>query len=597
MIQKIDKKFENKLIALGIIAALSLIVYSNSFTAPFTLDDFGSISNNTSIRHPWDIPAIWKFYSNRFVLYFTFSLNYFIHQTGVVGYHIVNLVIHILNGFFVFLIIRSILGLRFFNKKIPGKYRNIISVICSAAFITHPVQVNAVTYVVQRTASLAALFYMMAVFFFIKFRLHDRIRYFALTLIFTVLAMFTKENTITIPFMLIVIELMFFLKDGKTSWKKRLLFIFILLATIPIIPSTTLFWGGYSQSDPNVSFKASTSMDRLHYFYTQMNVIVKYIKLMFIPDDLNFDYSNDFPVSKTIWENNSYISFLILLFIGIISLLNVKKNKLLSFGILWFFIGLSVESSFISIKDVYFEHRLYFPVAGFIIAMAGIIFSQPNLGRGRYIFKKPLLFFTVVMVFYISMNSALTLHRNYIFGSGIRLWTDVVRKAPGSDRAHCVLATNYMNAYKEKDPDTFQYLDIAEKEFKKAIELYYRNDTAHCNLSKVYLLKKDYQKCIDEANITNGIRKSEYAYFNLGSAYEKLIEPDKALDAYLKGYRVNDKATFLLKALGNLYSEKKDYKNAKFYYERFLEYNDYNDSKDIKKKLEDIDKKLNASIG
>jgi hypothetical protein len=124
---------------------------------------------------------------------------------------------------------------------------------------------------------------------------------------------------------------------------------------VPIIPGTNLLLSGYSQSDPSVSFKASTSMDRMHYFYTELNVVIQYIKLMFIPDKQNFDYSNDFPMSTTIWENYSYVSFIILALIGLFSLYTMKRNRLVSFGILWFFIGLAVESSFISIKDVYFN--------------------------------------------------------------------------------------------------------------------------------------------------------------------------------------------------------------------------------------------------
>jgi protein O-mannosyl-transferase len=589
MLKKLERKLDKNIFVLISIAILALIVYSNSFTARFTLDDFGSIANNLSIRHPWDIPALWKFYSNRIVLYFTLSLNYVIHQTEEVGYHIVNVLIHILNGFLVYLIINKILNLKYFIGKLTNKYKNLISLLSAFIFVTHPVQVNAVTYIVQRTASLAATFYFLSVLFFIKFRTRDKKKYFVLTMLFTVLAMYTKENTITIPFMLIVIELMFFLKDGKTSWKKRLSFLFVILLTVPIIPATSLLFHGYSQSDPGVHFKASTSMDRFYYFYTQMNVITHYISQLFIPDRLNFDYSNDYPVSHTIWEHNSYISFTVLALIGLVSLLTIKKNKLVSFGIMWFFIGLAVESSFISIKDVYFEHRLYFPLVGFIMVLIGIIFSEARLLRRPYLFRKPLLFFAVFFSLLILMNSVLTLKRNYIFSDNIRLWSDVVLKAPKSDRGHCILATNYLNAYEDKKDKS--KLNMAESEFKKAIELYWRNDTAHCNLSKVYYLKGEYQKCIDEAMETNRIRKSEYAYFNLGNAYEKLNKHEEAINAFRSGYDVNKKCTFILKALGNAYEKKKDYKSAEFYYEEFLKYNDYPDSKDIKKKLDKLRKK------
>jgi tetratricopeptide (TPR) repeat protein len=588
MLDRIERKLEYKIIPFAAIAVLALIIYCNSFSAPFILDDFGSISNNYAIRNLFNLAEIWKFYSNRFILYFTLSINYALHDTAVEGYRAVNVAIHIFNGFLLFLILKHLFSLDYFKRTYPGKFKNLISLACSLIFVSHPVQVNAVTYIVQRTASLAAMFYLLAILFFIKFRIKDKFWYFLLTLFFTIIAMFTKENTITIPFMLALIEFLFFLNDGKTSWAKRLLFLFILFLTVPIIPGTNLLLKGYSQSDPSVAFKASTSMDRMHYFYTELNVIIKYIKQLFIPNNLNFDYSNDFPVSKTIWDNYSYISFLILCMIGFYALINVRRNKLISFGILWFFIGLAVESSFISIKDVYFEHRLYFPLAGFIIFITGFIFRKHTRDMKTYIIKKPFLMYITAVLFMVILYSGITLQRNYIFSDGIRLWSDVAKKAPGSDRAHSVLATNYLDNYEMNDSKNVLMLDFAEMEFKKAIDIYYYNSTAHCNLAKVYLLKGEYEKCIDESNKTNRIEKSEYAYHNLGMAYKNLGKTDESIKAFLEGYKLDNKSTFILKALGNTYYEIKDYKNAAFYYEEFLKNNIYSDNKEIRIKLDEI---------
>ena len=369
----LENKLQKKAFAFGAITVFALIAYCNSFVVPLILDDFGSISNNYAIQKLFDFAALWKFYANRIVLYFSLSLNYAIHDSGVVGYHVTNLLIHMLNGILFYLILKKLLALPYFKGKLLSRYGTLIPVLAAVLFVCHPMQVNAVTYIVQRTASLAATFYMLAILFFIKYRMQDKLYHLLLTFLFTVIAMFTKENTITIPFLLLLIEFMFFLKDGKTSWYKRILIFLLLFATVPIIPGTNLLLKGYSQSDPNVSFKASTSMDRFQYFFTELNVIILYIKLLFIPDKQNFDYSNDFPMSPTIWDNYSYISFIILGVIGLFSVYTIKRNRLISFGILWFFAGLAVESSFISIKDVYFEHRLYFPIAGFIMFLIGMI--------------------------------------------------------------------------------------------------------------------------------------------------------------------------------------------------------------------------------
>lgn len=583
---------KNRTIVL-IIAIAGLIAYLNSFEVPFILDDFGSISNNYAIHHLFDFAALWKFYANRIVLYFTLSLNYAVHDNGVEGYHIVNLLIHIVNGLLLYSIIYKILDLPYFSGKMLSRYRRLVSVSIALLFIVHPIQVNAVTYIVQRTASLAATFYFAAVLLFIIYRTNNKIRHFIFMMFFILLAMFTKENTITIPFMLLLIELFFFVGTGRTAWYKRILIFVIIFATVPIIPETNLLLKGYSQSDPGVSFKASTSMDRMQYFYTELNVVLFYIRLMFIPDWQNFDYSNDWPVSKTIWDNYSYLSFAVWVLIGLFTLFLIKRNRLAAFGILWFFIGLAVESTFISIKDVYFEHRLYFPCAGFLMFLAGMIFYERKsheASHRRYYFKKPLLLFCIVTFICYFFYTGLTIKRNFIYSNSIRLWSDVAEKAPGSDRSHSVLGTSYLNAFDEKKKNT-GYLDIAEKEFSKSIEIYYYSSTAHTNLAKVYLLKGEYQKCIDESQKSLNITKSEYAEFNIGSAYEKMGDTTQSLKAYLEGYNINKRSSFILKALGDSYNKLRDYKNSIFYYEEYIKNNRGYDNPSIRKKIDEMKNK------
>ncbi len=566
---KIEELLRKKWLILCIIAAAGIIVYVNSFSTPFHLDDFGSIRDNYSIRDPLNVGEIWKFYSNRVVLYFTLSINYFIHQTAYEGYHITNVAIHIFNGLIFYFILYNILSLKYFNGKKIATFKRFVCILAAVMFIVHPMQVNAVTYIVQRTASLAATFYLLAIFFFIKFRVHDKVRYFVLVILFTILAMFTKENTITIPFMLIFLEILFFLKDGKTSWKKRLLFCFILLLTVPIIPGTIKFLHGYSQSDPNGVFMASTSMNRMWYFYTSLNVIVLYIKLLFIPDHQNFDYSNDFPISHNIWENGSYISLTILVVIFLFAVKNFRKNKLITLGIVWFFMGLAVESSFISIKDVYFEHRVYYPLAGFIIALAGIVFAEFKSKDRKLLVKKPLLYFTILSAIIIITNSALTLRRNYVYSDTVRLWADVVKNAPRSDRGHSSLGASYLDYYDPDKEDTKIYLKKAEEELKIAISQYPNNDTAHCNLSKTYYLEGEYDLAIKEAEETNKISPSVYAFHNMGVAYQKKGDLKNALWAFQCGYNRDKKCGFIMDDLGSYYYEQKDYVNAKKYYEEY----------------------------
>ena len=369
--------------------------------------------------------------------------------------------------------------------------------------------------------------------------------------------------------MLIIIEFMFFYGRPETAWYKRVAIISVLCLTIPVIPSTNLLLKGYSQSDPSVSFKAGTSMDRFQYFYTELNVVVTYIKLLIIPDRQNFDYGNDYPVSHTIWENHSYVSLIILSVIGAAGILNVRRNKLFSLGVLWFFTTISVESSFISIKDVYFEHRLYLPTAGFLMAVAGLVLGEYKIPRLNSGSRKPVFFFSLLFALMTFFYTGLTLRRNYIYSDEIRLWSDVVAKAPGSDRAHGVLGANYMDRYREGDKNTERYLELAEKELAESIRLNYGNDVSHCNLARVYLMENKPDQCIREAYTAIRLNPSVYAYNNMGSAYLKIGQTDMALSAFESGLKLDGRNTFILKNIGDLYYEIKDYEKARYYYEEY----------------------------
>ncbi|MFA6308401.1 MAG: hypothetical protein WC677_01445 [Clostridia bacterium] len=589
---RIEHTLNGKLIPIILISIVALLAYSNTFNAPFELDDFGSISNNYSIQTPFDFVAMWHFYSSRIVAYFTFSINYFFGQNSEVGYHVVNLIIHILSGFLFFLIFRIILGFEYFKNKSLQKYKNIICLLSAVIFIVHPINTSAVTYIVQRIASLAAMFILLSIYFYLKYRTTNKLIYFFLSFLSTIIAMFTKENSITIPILIITVEILFLLKEFRLKPLKRIAILFILSLTIFIVPVTNLYLDGYNQSDPNTTFKASTSMDRFHYLTTEINVVSRYVEQMLIPDRQNFDYADSFPKSKTIFENNTYISLIVIFLTLLMAILCIRRNKLISLGIFWFYIGLSVESTLISIKDVYFEHRLYFSSVGFVIFLVGIIFAAFRIFRRHFSFEKPLLFFLVFCIFTIPLYSGLTLKRNYLFSSDILLWSDVVSKSPSSDRAHTSLGTGYLNSYNNAGVNQNKYLRHAEKQFNKAISINPENSVASSNLSKVYLLQKRYRECINQATYTLALVETTYAYHNLGSAYENTGKNKLALEAYLNGYRIDNRKLFILEDVGNLYFKLGNYKMARFYYNKYYKYKKYEDSSVIDQKMAYIKKHL-----
>ncbi|MDE1921676.1 MAG: tetratricopeptide repeat protein, partial [Candidatus Omnitrophica bacterium] len=186
-----------------IIACVGAIVYSNTFFSPFQFDDLVYIVNNHSIKNIHDLQAIWSFCPCRFVTFFSLALNYYFSGLQVLAYHLFNLAVHLTSAFLVWrLTFLTFLTPAMKEEKI-SRHAGAISLWAGLIFVAHPVQTEAVTYIWQRAASMAALFYLAALCFYAQSRLLSVSSgsprraggNYLCALAMTVAAMFTKENT------------------------------------------------------------------------------------------------------------------------------------------------------------------------------------------------------------------------------------------------------------------------------------------------------------------------------------------------------------------------------------------------------------------
>jgi hypothetical protein len=187
------------------------------------------------------------------------------------------------------------------------------------------------------------------------------------------MGMGSKEIAATLPITLLIYDF-YFVSNG--DWKElgrhyKIHMAMFLTAGIVVYLSLgglkTFIAFDYAEGVPMPSTEPVTSV---HYFLTQLHVIPYYIKLLFVPTNLNLDY--DWPITRTV-DLLTAIFFMLLSSIVALAIVLFKKSRLASFGIIWFFVALSVTSSFIVIYDVIFEHRLYLPSVGFAICMAVVI--------------------------------------------------------------------------------------------------------------------------------------------------------------------------------------------------------------------------------
>ena len=432
MINKLSDTKKNVL-SVFLIATLSTIIYSNTFYASFHFDDTPAIVENYAI-HRFDVREIFST-SSRPVLDLTFALNYYFGKLNVFGYHLVNLMLHIANGIILyFIMLWTINPLTAKSKELrakskgqetneeelyaPGSMPYVNSstnfrlpLYASLIFIAHPIHTQAVTYIVSRSSVLATTFYLLALLLFIRaFKqrakseglianskeqivkeeeqsaksegspalsstlLAKRSKLFlAGAFLASCFGMGTKQEAATLPLMLFIYDFYFI---SKGDWKvirghyKIHLAMFSTLAIVLYLSFSglqTYISFDYAKGIPMPQEEPITSFQ---YFLTQLHVIPYYIRLLFIPANLNLDY--DWPITRNI-DLPTVFFFVLLTSLIIVAIILFRRARLVSFGIIWFFVTLSVTSSFVVIYDVIFEHRLYLPSIGFAIVIAFLI--------------------------------------------------------------------------------------------------------------------------------------------------------------------------------------------------------------------------------
>ena len=200
---------QNKLgLIVGLIFILGALAYANTWNTPFQFDDRGHILQNPNIR---EISKAWHASQNsRLLPNLSAAFNFFLGKTNVIGYHLFNFGVHALNALWVYFLISLLL----ITPKMLGKYSEktvyFLATFSALVFLVHPLQIQAVTYIIQRMTSMAAFFYLGAVVFYLKGRLDEKWSYNVAGILMAIAAMYCKENAFTLPLAIVLVEALFF---------------------------------------------------------------------------------------------------------------------------------------------------------------------------------------------------------------------------------------------------------------------------------------------------------------------------------------------------------------------------------------------------
>lgn len=431
----------------GAIALAGLLAYSNTFAVPFQLDDGKSIVENPAVRDVASFlasPGI----PTRAVAYLTFALNGSLHGRSVAGYHAVNLAIHVAAA--IGLCFLALFACRRAAPADPALRGGAATagLVAGLLLVVHPLETQAVTYVVQRLASLSTLLYLATALAYGHAsdagRPARRAGLYALALALAALALFTKESSITLPLALLALDLA--LLPGSARERALRLAPFAIL--------TAAFLAAFLSPGRAIATAASEYREAgtpgglppwAAYLVGQPRVVLAYLRLLVLPVGQNVDHDPPAPASP--FEAGVLLPAAALaILLGGPALLAWRARRRSAFAriallaLALFAAGLAVESSVVPLADAMVEHRMYLPSAGlFLGAGTAAAWGLARLSpRGRaYAFAAGALVL-------LALGSA-TFARNAVWRSRLSLWSDALAKSPGKSRPYVYVAQDLLD--------------------------------------------------------------------------------------------------------------------------------------------------------
>lgn len=515
------------------LAVLIVLLYGNSLNNSWHFDDYKNIVGNPNVHlshFSWE--GIGKSFQGipgesirRPLSYFTFALNYHAGKLDVTGYHAVNILIHYLAALFLFLFLVELLKLPLLHKEY-GERAYAIAILSAVLWSVNPVQVTGVTYIVQRMTSLSALFYVMAMFFYVKARTGEypkrRLAYGLLCAIAALASLAAKEIGAMLPVCLFILELLLIQGVHRQSLKKPLIFFVLpfalLVAAGFYFTNFSALLGGYSQ-------RPFTLEERL---LTEPRIVLFYISLLLCPAISRLTLLHDVELSTSLFQPWTTGPALVLIFAGIILAVWLAKRKpLISFCLFFFFINHIIESTFLPLELIY-EHRNYLPSMLFFTPPAiFMVFLHDRLVDRHLLRRAFILVFCLVLV----VQGLAVMARNNIFKDELSLWADNVNKYPNLQRPHHNLALAYLSLGR---------LSEGRDELIKALQA--KDVSRTYNKTHTWFYLGQYHRMVnnDEEALKNFQQATKIAYFNhealhaLAEVMLKRDDPGKAEDYITK---------------------------------------------------------------
>jgi tetratricopeptide (TPR) repeat protein len=576
------------LVFIILLVVVSVLIYFKTSKLSYVADDGRLIYENIAFLENWGnlkttfvSPLPMKTYESipfyRPIISLTYFVNFHLSKSLQV-HHLSNIGAHAINVILLYLLIFII-------------FRNMtLSFLTGLFFAAHPLHVSSVVWITGRTDVIACIFFLLSMILFIKRRDHKKLPrqlLLAGSLLSYILCLFSKETTLALPLILFAWD---YLSQKKPIRKKIIPYIPFVIITILYLWWRVRVIGNLGTGEPY------TSSGLFYRFLTVFPIYFYYFKKLILPLQFNF-FPRVLPVTSILslkfWGSLIFFAFWLGLGISL-----RKRAKEIWFGILWILITLIPVLNLVPLYASVKEWWSYIPSIGFCLilgklAAEGIKWEkkileitlpgrkreeQPVEGedmtegkriwgikiptlpdkiiiRANYLFS---LFFALLLIFYaFSIKSQAEIFRKEIF-----FWRAAVKSAPYDAVAH----NTYGLILQRRGTNR-----LAEREFKKAIEVKPSFAEAYNNLGMVYdNMGKTDSALIEIKEATRLDPNYADAYANLGFIYGEKKELLLAIDALQEALRLDPQNYSAQRNLGMVYSYIGRYSEAISYLEKAL---------------------------
>lgn len=521
-----------------LLIVLGLAAYWNSLAGVFLLDDQIYIVENDDIR---SLTPFSKFVLGgglRKLVVLSLAVNYRIGGLEPVGYHIFNMAIHCCAGLALFLLLKQTFASTKFSENIRSR-AGAIALAGACIWIVHPLNTQAVTYIVQRGESMMGLALFVFLMCYARSYLSSKATgwMIAAWITFCVGLICKEVMLVALPIALLYDRA--FLSDTWSEARRQRGWLWLACA-LPLVIGAITILPTLLGSQSAVGLQLE-SVRPWEYLRTQPEVLLHYLRLTFVPWPQVFDYG--WPVEHRMWVIAS--TGIVIGLIAVASLVAFVRAPHWGFWPLAALLLLAPTSSFLPLQDLAVEHRMYAPLA-FVVAFSVLIGFALS---GRLFQDNPAPLRWLACTVAVVGLSALTINRNADYTSAIRMWKDVIAKTSASEGGNALAGRAYANlgsAY----GDAGQWAESLES-LKQAQKFSQFPPHVHANMARAYLAINSPQQAqphIEQAMKLNptSARMRQLA----GLAHNMLGQPAEAERYYREALELNPRDAIVMVNLG-----------------------------------------------